>query len=622
MNKLLTTLFLAPRLKDVSTPVKTRHLDRSHAALSHGEVERPPHFASLRATETGCPIHAAVSHGWDIRAKHEPSSSPRRKIATLAALTLLATLSLTNKAVAQEKDPMLEAMKSELAREQKLLVLPGLQRPYFIEYRMDELMSYDAVANYGALTREDTNHQRVIRVTVRVGDYAADSSSSRGDGNVQLAPEDNDPAALRYALWTATDEAYKVALRAYAAKQANLKRFQTAATADDFAPAKPVTEIKPIVQLDLDRDEWKRRIIETSGLYASDPSVKQFADTIQYSTASVRGVAVNRYLVNTEGTVVRHGYTGYSASVSIGGQAADGMRLSRDNGSTAPLAKDLESAAAFHQRMIDDLKSYQALRNAPIVDADDYHGAVLFSGDAAADTLTKLFLPNVEADRPDAGTTARTQGAYTSSLRQRVLPDFMNVKDNPLLAKLDGHDLMGHYDVDDEGVPAESLDIVLSGKLMNYVIGREPVKDFPESNGHGRAGLGQPAHSRAGVTIFESSEPLTDAAMKAKLAELATKQGSEAYVVETLGGELVPRLLYRVHSDGTRELVRGAAFDELDLRSLRSDIVAAGDHPYIANTLGPIPQTVIAPSLLFGDIAVKRATEEQQKLPYYPPPAE
>jgi predicted Zn-dependent protease len=521
---------------------------------------------------------------------------------------------------------MLEAMKSELAREQKLLVLPGLQRPYFIEYRMDELMSYEAVANYGALTREDTGHQRVVRVTVRVGDFAADSSSSHGDGNVQLAPlnsdQPNDPAALRYALWTATDEAYKLALRAYAAKQANLKRFQTAATADDFSPAKPITEIKPLVTLDLDRDEWKRRIIETSGLYATDPSLKASADTVQYSTASVRGVAVNRYLVNTEGTVVRHGYTGYTANVSVGGQASDGMRLGRDNGSTAALARDLESAAAFHQRMIDDLKSYQALRNAPIVDADDYHGAVLFSGDAAADTLSKLFIPNVEADRPDAGTTARTQGAYTSSLHARVLPDFMNVKDNPLLKTFDGQTLTGAYDVDDEGVPAESLDVVLSGKLMNFLIGREPVKDFPDSNGHGRAGLGQPAHSRAGVTIFKSSEPLNDDALKAKLAELAAKQGSDAYIVETLGGELIPRLLYRVHADGSRELVRGAAFDELDLRSLRSGIVAAGDRPYIANTIAPLPQTVIAPALLFGDIAVKRATDEQQKLPYYAPPAE
>ena len=538
------------------------------------------------------------------------------------ALTLLVTFAATYSARAEADDPMLDAMKAELQREQKLLLLPGLQRPYFIEYRMDELTNYEAVANYGALTREEQGHQRIVRVSVRIGDFAADSSSSRGDGNVQLAPQDNDPAALRYALWTATDEAYKVALRAYAAKQANLKRFQASATADDFSPAKPVTMIEPTVKLDIDRDEWKHRIIEASGLFLTDPAVKQDAANVQYSTANVRGIAVNRYLVNTEGTVVRRGYTGYSASVSVGGQASDGMRLGRDNGSTATLAKDLESAAAFHKRVLDDLKSYEELRNAPIVDADDYHGAVLFSGDAATDMLSKLFLPNVEADRPDVGTTARTQGAYTSSLRQRVLPDFMNVKDDPLLKTFDGHTLMGSYDVDDEGVPAESIDVVLSGKLLNYDIGREPIKDFPDSNGHGRAGLGQPAHSRAAVAIFKSSEPLDDAAMKARLDELAKKQGSDAYVVETLGGELMPRLLYRVHADGTRELVRGASFDELDLRSLRSDIVAAGNHPYVMNTLAPIPQSVIAPGILFGDIAVKRATEEQQKLPYYAPPAQ
>jgi predicted Zn-dependent protease len=520
----------------------------------------------------------------------------------------------------QTGDAMLDAMKAELAREQSLLVLPGMQRPYFMEYRMDELSNWEAVANYGALTREDSGHQRIVRVTVRIGDFAEDSSSARGDGSVLLAPQDNDPAALRYALWSATDEAYKAALRAYATKQATLKRFQTPATADDFSPAKPVTILDPIVSLQIDRDEWKRRVIEASGLYAKDSAVDKNAADVQYSTASVRGIAVNRYLVNSEGTVVRHGYTGYSDSVNVGGQAADGMRLGRDNGTTAELAKDLESAASLHKRVIDDLISYEALRAAPIVDADDYHGAVLFSGDAAADALDRLFVPNVEADRPDVGTTARTQGAYTSSLHARVLPNFMNVKDDPLLTKFDGRLLTGAYDVDDEGVPAQSLDVVLSGKLMNYLIGREPVKDFPESNGHGRAALGQPAHSRAGVTIFSSKEPLSDAALVAKLQELASKQGTDAYVVDTLGGELVPRLLYRLHSDGKRELVRGAVFDELDLRSLRSDIVAGGDHPYIANTIAPIPQTTIAPSLLFGDIAVKRATEEQQKLPYYGPP--
>ena len=94
---------------------------------------------------------------------------------------------------------MLKAMQAELDREKALLVLPGMQRPYFIEYQVDDLNSYEAVATYGALAREEANHQRVARVTVRVGDYAVDSSSSRGDGAVALAPSDDNAEALRYA---------------------------------------------------------------------------------------------------------------------------------------------------------------------------------------------------------------------------------------------------------------------------------------------------------------------------------------------------------------------------------------------------------------------------------------
>ena len=64
-----------------------------------------------------------------------------------------------------------------------------MQRPYFIQYRLEDVHSYEAVANYGALTRESENHQRAVRVEVRVGDYTDDSSSSRGDGAVELAPD-------------------------------------------------------------------------------------------------------------------------------------------------------------------------------------------------------------------------------------------------------------------------------------------------------------------------------------------------------------------------------------------------------------------------------------------------
>lgn len=539
------------------------------------------------------------------------------------ALTLLLAASLCPAARAANPtpdDPILRAMQTELSREQAQLLLPGMQRPYFIEYRIDDIATYDVVANFGALLREDDSHQRAVRVTVRIGSYQSDSSSVRGDGIVTLGPTDNNPDAIRYVLWAATDEAYKNALNAYSAKQAALKRFQAAPTEADFATAKAVTHLEPLVSLDLDRNEWKRRIVEASGLYATDPEVKAEAPHIQYSSANLRAIAVNRYLVNTEGTVVRHGYTGYAANISVGGQADDGMELARENGTTAANARELASWPEFRKQVVEDIKSIVALRNAPVVSAEDYHGPVLFSSDAATDVLNALFVPAVEANRPEMGTTARTQGAYSASFHARVLPDFLQATDDPLTTKFAGHTLLGAYSIDDEGVPAQAVEVVKDGMLENFLIGRTPIRDFPDSNGHGRAALGQAAHSQAGVMIFKTSAPLSAGKMNERLLAMAKEQGRDVYAVETLGGLLAPRLLYLVHPDGTRQLVRGAVFDELDNRSLRSSIVAAGDDEHIANTLGPIPATTIAPSLLFDDIGVKRATEEQHKLPYYAPP--
>ena len=526
----------------------------------------------------------------------------------------------TRAQAAAKSDPLLNAMREELDRERELLLLPGMQRPYFIEYRLDDFQSYEALANYGALTREEENHQRVVRVTVRIGDYVSDSSSSRGDGSVELAPEDNDPGALRYALWTTTDEAYKNALRAYANKQAALKRFEKAPTEHDFSRTEATVKIEPMLKLDVDREAWKKRIVDASGAFLSDPVLSGVAPHVQYSTANLRGLVVNRLLVNTEGTVVRHGYAGYAAGYSVGGQAEDGMRLSRDNGSTAAKASELESAEAFHRRAVNDVKSFEALRNAPVAAAEDYHGPVLFSGDAVTDVLNRLFVPNIEADRPEMGTTARTTGAYQSSFKAKVLPDLLDVVDDPREATFQGVTLMGAYSVDDEGVPAQAVELVDHGKLEHYLTSRTPVRDFPASDGHGRAAPGQPARAAAGVIVFKGVTPVPAAEMKRKLIALAKEQGRDVYECETMGGELLPRMLYRVSQDGTRQLVRGAVFDELDNRSLRSDIVAVGDDPYVQQTLSAIPETTIAPSLLFGDIGVKRATEEQQKLPYYGPP--
>ena len=428
------------------------------------------------------------------------------------------------------------------------------------------------------------------------------------------------PFATR--LWNATDEAYKNALRAYSAKQAALKRFQTPPTEKDFAPAKPVTHIGPLVSLDIDRKEWVRRIVEASGLYATDPEVSSFAADVQYSTANVRGLAVNRYLVNTEGTAVRQGYSGYAASINVGGQAADGMELTRENGTVGVTAKELESWPAFRKRVIANIKSLEALRNAPVVSSEDYHGPVLFSGDAAADVMDRLFIPNVEATRPEMGTTARTQGAYTSSFHARVLPDFLSATDDPLTDHLRrppaARRLCGRRRR--RARPAGQRGSSTASWRTTSSAARPSATSLSRTATAAPPWVRPPARS-SGVMIFKSGRSLQRRRHECAPARHGQGPGPRCLRRgDARWPSLAPRLLYLVHPDGSRQLVRGAVFDELDNRSLRSDIIAAGDDEYVDNSLGIVPTTTIAPSLLFDDIGVKRATVEQQKLPYYAPP--
>ena len=191
------------------------------------------------------------------------------------------------------------------------LLLPGMQRPYFIEYRLDDFVY---LRSRGQLWRSRARRRQATR-----GSCASPCASAatpptparnRGDGTVSIgADRQQSPGAIRHSLWIATDEAYKNALRAYSAKQAALKRFENAPTEKDFAPAKPVTHIGPLVPMDIDRAEWKRRIVDASGLYRlRSRGTCQCSECAVLQSSTLRAIAVNRYLVNTEGTVVRQGY--------------------------------------------------------------------------------------------------------------------------------------------------------------------------------------------------------------------------------------------------------------------------------------------------------------------------
>jgi predicted Zn-dependent protease len=550
-----------------------------------------------------------------------------RLIAMLAGTSLLiACLCAPASSVAQqtradaEKDPLLKAMLEELDRNMSQLQLKGFEKPFFIQYKIEDVDDFAAKAEFGASEGSAHSHQRVARITVRVGDYKTDSSGGRGDGALELTALDVDPIAVRSALWAGTDQAYKNALAAYAQKQAALKQVQTPPQQDDFSKETPVISLAYPLTLKLDEAAWIDRVSQASGLFRTDPSVQATEHDVEYSSAEFHGRVTTTYLVNSEGTIERKSAEVYQEAIGVGTQAADGMRLDRSYASVGVTLNDLDSPQVFAKHAVGLIASLTDLRHAPLVE-EEYHGPVLLSSDAGADTLRSLVASGVTATRPALGTEARTNGPFASSLHARVLPDFLDVVDDPLLKTYAGKGLVGAYAVDDEGVPAQAVKLVTAGKLESYLIGREPVRDFPQSNGHARGGVTGAPRPSIGVLQFTAKDGLTDEALNRKLIDLAKDRGLKSvYYVETLGGELTPRLLYRVGLDGKRELVRGATMDDLDQRALRSGIEAAGQDLFVANYFGDVPATVLAPALLFDDVTIRRANEKNEKLPFYPPP--
>jgi predicted Zn-dependent protease len=554
--------------------------------------------------------------GWELRWPFARTFAVAIVITSLAAYVVRAQQTRAD----AEKDAVLAAMLTELDRSMSQLQLPGFAKPFFIQYRIEEVDDFTTKADFGSSEGPSHARQRIARVTVRVGDYKTDSSGGRGDGAIELAVLDNDPIALRSSLWTATDQAYKGALAAYAQKQAELKQVQTPPQQDDFSQEKSVLSLAPpAAPLNLDEDAWDQRVARASGLYRADTSLSPDQRNIQYSSASFHARAVTTWLVTSEGTILRKSATEFQESFGAGTQAADGMRLDRSYATAGTSLADLDSESVFNQHAIDEIASLADLRNAPLVE-EEYHGPLLMSSDAATDTLRSLLAASVVATRPNLGTEARTNGAFASSYHARVLPDFINVVDDPLLKAYDGKGLVGAYEIDDEGVPAQAVKLVTDGRLDNYLVGRQPVRDFPQSDGHGRAGVTGPARPMIGVLKITAEDGLSDSDLNKKLLDMAKDRGiSGVYYVQTLGGER-PRLLYRIAPDGKRQLVRGAVLGDIDERALRSSIEAAGKDLFVANYFGDTPTTVMGPALLFSDATVRRANQKNEKLPFYPPP--
>src|SRR5271170_2325288 len=350
----------------------------------------------------------------------------------------------------------------------------------------------------------------------------------------------------------------------------------------------------------------------------------------EYEQAS----ADRSYLATSEGTALIRPGAIARLVIQAETRADDGMELMRVESFQAASPSQLPSDAELALKVDKIATDLKALRAAPA--ADPYAGPAMLSGRAAAVFFHEVLGHRLEGHRQRDENEGQT---FTKKVNQLVLPAFLSVADDPTMKELNGVQLAGHYDFDDEGVPAMRVVAVENGVLKNFLMSRMPIKNFSQSNGHGRRQPGLMPTGRQGNLIVTSTNTVKDSELREKFVAEIKKQGKPygLYFDDIQGGftltgrstpqafQVIPVMVYRVYADGRPdELVRGVDIVGTPLLSL-NNIVLTGDTLQVFNGIcgaesGQVPVAAAAPAMLFSEIEVQKRRRGSERPPVLPPP--
>jgi len=534
-----------------------------------------------------------------------------------------------------KRSPLLSALQAELERSMKTL---SAQDPpaYYLGYTITDTQRVDVSGSNGALLNSSENRNRWLEVAVRTGSYNLDDTHKVGERQMQgespgvAVPVDDDAEVLRRAVWLETDKQYRAAEEALIKiKTGKEVKVQTAeSNAPDFSREQPHTYIGPQVSIAVDRTPWEAKV------RAYTKAFRESAAIIN-SIVTFSAQAQNVFQVTSEGSQLQYGQIRYRLELFIQGKAPDGMDIDRYYNFDWVDPKETPDDKAVYAAEATLRKELEGLVAAPINDPSV--GPALLTGRAAAVFFHEVFGHRAEGHRQKDVTEGQT---FSKKVGEQILPDFLSITDDTTMKKLAGQDLLGYYQFDDEGVPAQRVMLVDHGVLKNFEMSRSPLVGFPHSNGHGRRQLGATPVSRQGNLIVQSNKTMTNAQLRAKLIELIKAQGkSFGLLIDDIAGgftftgrgqpqafQVQPLVVYKVFADGKAdELVRGVDIVGTPLAAL-TKIVATGDTPEVFNGYcgaesGSVPVAAASPAILISELEVQKKESSTDRPPILPPPA-
>ncbi len=577
-------------------------------------------------------------------------------------LALVAPLSFAQSPAQQsagKTDPVMQAMRDEMARSIKDLRLDTLPKPYFIAYRVIEGYGIGASARLGGLlTTGEGRGSRYLQVEVRVGDFAFDNTNYFGAGFMPTAyvgfgslSLDDDYQEIRRQIWLSTDRAYKQAVEALSQKRAVLETRTGAEAVPDFSREPVTNTVDEISAPAVNRAALDSLARDLSAVFKTTPEI--YNSSVSVST----GYTHVRYL-NSDGTSYIRARPSAGVSVQAFTQAADGMPLADYFSVSGGLMNDLPPRDTLMARARALSTRLAKLRATPLADA--YDGPVLFEGDAAGELLNTVLAPRLVGMRkpvtsPTYERMIQMQGGandWLDMIGARVLPSFLSVVDDPTLASVQGVKLHETSRVDDEGVAARPTKLIERGILKTMLMTRVPVSGIEHSTGSRRGNGAAPSN-----LIVSADSGLPPDELRRKLLSLASAQGRDyAIVVRRLtnprmtlqmdpsamtmlmsngsaGSEPQIRALVavKVYADGREEPIRGADITGLGAAAFKSIVaVSKAQTMYSAVYLstagifsgggGSGLVTYVTPSLLFDNVSIRKPKGNNPRPPVVSPP--
>jgi TldD protein len=548
-------------------------------------------------------------------------------------LVLLAVPALPEQNVAggAAEPPLLRFMQQELDRAMGSLSKAD-PAPYFISYAGNDDFETVIMASNGSMVGNIERHDRNVDVSVRVGSRDLDNTHGENRFNAITTaslPLDDKPDAIARVLWLNTDRMYKKAAQGYLEVKTNTRvRAAEEDSSPDFSTEKPQVFIGRAQEPPrFDKHDWEERVRRYSRIFSRYPDIEN-------STVVLLVQDSTRYFVSSEGSRLVDSRPLIRVLALASTRSNDGMELARsetfDASSFDKLAPDQVMTAKI-EKIAQDL---QKLKKAPVV--EPFNGPALLSGRAAAVFFHEVVGHRLEGQRQRGENEGQT---FTKMIGQPVLPKFLSVEDDPTLPALDGVELSGNYNYDEEGEKSRRVELIANGVLKQFLMSRMPVKGFMQSNGHGRGQTGLMPVGRQGNLIVRSSKTVPDSQLRQELINEIRKQKKPfgLYFEDIAGGftltmrnmpqafQVMPLMVWKVYPDGRPdELVRGVDIIGTPLNALNR-IVLTGQKVDIFNgecgaESGSVPVAAAAPAMLFSEIEVQKMAQGHDRPPVLPPP--